>query len=91
MTQENTYDHETWLERIDAESDEDVFQRIHGKPLKDFSPQILNTRLSLELGSVHSSRFMVISCLLDRAHGTANAERRAMVAHRKSASGQADG
>ena len=49
MTQENTYDHETWLERIDAESDEDVFQRIHGKPLKDFSPQILNTRLSLEL------------------------------------------
>ena len=43
------------------------------------------------LGSVHSSRFMVISCLLDRAHGTANAERRAMVAHRKSASGQADG
>ena len=43
------------------------------------------------VGSVHSSRFMVISCLLDRAHGTANAERRAMVAHRKSASGQADG
>lgn len=49
MTQENTNDLEKWLDRIDAESDEDAFRRIHGKPLNDFSPQILKTRLSLAL------------------------------------------
>ena len=49
MTQENTNDLETWLDRIDTESDEDTFKRVYGKPLNDFSPQILKTRLSLAL------------------------------------------